>query len=174
MQSSLAVIAGPSAEKGSWARWYVAEADVGGGELVLSLEPWPIRFTCHDRSSAFLWADQNFRVVVPEVGPGAGQYKVNTRGYIYSIGRSDNPDEALHHFHWHPRDRRDPHAHVSSQAPEATTVEGIRGFHVPTGRVAFEAIARFLITDFQVKAVDEWEAILIENETLFARYRTWA
>jgi hypothetical protein len=87
MQSSLAVIAGPSAEKGSWARWYVAEADVGGGELVLSLEPWPIRFTCHDRSSAFLWADQNFRVVVPEVGPGAGQYKVNTRGYIYSIGR---------------------------------------------------------------------------------------
>lgn len=174
MQSTLAVIAGPSAEKGAWARWYVGESDIGGGELVLSTEPYPLSFQTSDRSPVYMWADQNFRVLVPETGPGAGQWKVNTRGYVYAVGRSERLDDATHHFHWIPRLRPDPHAHVVSNAPDATIEEGVRGVHIPTGRVSFETIIRFMITEYGVRPIADWEAVLAENEALFARYRTWA
>jgi len=50
-------------------------------------------------------------------------------------------------WHWHPLTtpgRSDPHTHVRS---DNVGLPGLRELHIPSGRVAFEEVAYFLIAD---------------------------
>jgi hypothetical protein len=173
MQDTLAVVAGPSAERGSYAHWFACEADVRG-EMVLSTDPYPVRFaSTKHRKGVYLFADQNFEFVRHDTGAYAGQFKIHTLGYVYTVSLADNIDQGLTFFHWHPRDRQDPHVHLRTDDPNATTAEGVHGLHIPTGRVSFETVVRFLIDEFAVRPASGWEKRLEVNEDLFRRHRTW-
>lgn len=106
--------------------------------------------------------------------PERGRWKVRTRQYRYHVVAADHTEVLL--FHWHPErsgNRTFPHLHVgSSQLTTDAVMSG--SAHIPTGRVALEAVIRLLITEFKVPAKrDDWEAVLADGEDRFVRWRTW-
>lgn len=50
-----------------------------------------------------------------------------------------------------------------------------RKTHVPTGRVALEAVLELLIRDFGVVPLrTDWEASLAEGRRMFEQWQTWS
>jgi hypothetical protein len=118
---------------------------------------------------------------------GAGK-RVTTREYIYQIA-SGADGKALYEFHWHPekidRDTLEPvkrkigekapfpypHTHVRARDER---FEDLNKRHIPSGRVAFEDVARFLISDCSVKPKRaDWPKILTETRKEFDKTRNW-
>jgi hypothetical protein len=104
-----------------------------------------------------------------------GPWKISTRKYMYHVVTDDMTEVIL--FHWHPDGRstqQAPHLHVgSSQLTPASVVS--RRTHVPTGRVALEAVLELLIRDFGVVPLrTDWEASLAESRRRFEQWRTWS
>lgn len=101
-----------------------------------------------------------------------GEYKTQTREYIYHLF---DDESAVLEWHWHPgRQRTEPHLH--SRVAGAGTAWGIEGdkLHIPTSRVAFEEIIRFLIVDLGVEPIrEDWAATLDEAMRAFLRWRRW-
>lgn len=156
---------------------YVGESPSGvKGELVLTTEPYPVRLVDHvAERSLYLFVGQHFAVAEHRTGQYAGQWKVTTLAYAYSVGISAHPDDAWIHWHWHPSNRPDAHSHlVAAGDPIGTLREGIQGHHYPTGRVSVESVIRYLVTDCGIGARAGWDDVLAENEELFRRYRTWS
>jgi hypothetical protein len=116
----------------------------------------------------YLFLGQNFAV-----GPYAGQYKVRTLGYAYSLSQTENVDDSFLSWHWHPPDPAHPHLHVKATGPVTSTAEGTEGLHLPSGRVSVESVIRLLISEHGVDAPEGWAQVLDENEELFRKYRTW-
>ena len=155
-------------------QWYAGSAPGGPGDvLVLTTNPWPMRITNQSGVSIYLFAEQRFSVGHVTEGPNAGQWKVKTQAYVYSLGDTAHPNEAWIHWHWHPPMRDHPHLHIKSDGISATDREGVRGHHVPTGRVSFEAVLRYLVEDCEVNPREGGRQVLDENEDLFRRFRTW-
>jgi hypothetical protein len=51
----------------------------------------------------------------------------------------------------------------------------LKNLHIPTSRVSFEEIVRFLIEELRVIPTrDDWEDVIGETETRFREFRTWA
>lgn len=95
--------------------------------------------------------------------------------YMYHVVTDDMTEVIL--FHWHPDGRsaqHAPHLHVgSSQLTPASVVS--RKTHVPTGRVAVEAVLELLIRDFGVVPLrTDWEASFAESRQRFEQWRTWS
>ena len=153
--------------------WYAGETAWDKQILALTTEPWPLRIVNQDRESIYLFAGQHFSVGVVKEGWLAGQWKVRTHGYAYSLGATEHADDAWLHWHWHPPKRDDPHVHMRTADEEAPTHEGVRGHHIPSGRVSFEAVIRYLIDDCRVLPREGAREVLAENEELFRRFRTW-
>ncbi|MGH3529969.1 MAG: hypothetical protein ACRDQ6_22110 [Pseudonocardiaceae bacterium] len=104
-----------------------------------------------------------------------GPWKVSTRKYMYHVVTDDMTEVIL--FHWHPDGKstqQGPHLHVgSSQLTHGSVVS--RKTHVPTGRVALEAVLDLLIRDFGVVPLRlEWEAMLTEGQGKFEQWRSWS
>jgi hypothetical protein len=105
-----------------------------------------------------------------------GEWKSKTLAYIYAIRDSHaSGDEAeVISWHWHPLttpQRPDPHVHVRADHP---SLPGTRSLHIPSGRVAFEEVAYFLISDLGcTPARADWNDILQDTLTRFRTYRTW-
>lgn len=107
--------------------------------------------------------------------PERGPWKVSTRKYMYHVVTDDMTEVIL--FHWHPDGRstqQQPHLHVgSSQLTSASVVS--HKTHVPTGRVALEAVLELLVRDFGVVPLRaDWEASLTESRRRFEQWRTWS
>lgn len=143
-------------------------------ELVLSTNPWPVRIVNVHGESIFLFATQRFRVDRHTEGTYAGQYKVQTTQYIYALADTADVNDAWIHWHWHPPKRDHPHLHVRVDLPEMVVQEGVRGRHVPTGRVSLEALIRYLIDDCDVEPREGGREVLEDNETLFRQFRSWS
>lgn len=63
-----------------------------------------------------------------------------------------------------------PHLHVKP----ATTPIDLSAAHVPTGRVAIEAVVRFLLEEMGVAPQRaDWDAVLAANERAFIGKRSW-
>jgi hypothetical protein len=151
--------------------WTAAPPVRGGREEWVLLLPKdePIKLRRTSGGTVGLYAAQRF-VILPD-DLNEGEYKTQTREYIYHL--SDDA-AALLEWHWHPGQKTEPHLH--SRIPGAGSAWEIEGdkLHLPTSRVAFEDIIRFLITDLGVKpARDDWEALLDEAMRAFLRWRRW-
>ena len=121
-----------------------------------------------ERGRIFLSAVQTFGVVVDERGGG---WKVSTQKYIYRVDTVEpGGGDALFEWHWHPPMRFDPHVHVRADHAE---LGDIHAFHLPTARVSFESVVRFLIQDLGVAARAGWVDQLAETEEAFRQFRTW-
>ena len=127
-----------------------------------------------------LFASQRYQIIPDPRAGFEGEYKARTLEYIYevrvepdAISESDRID--LMGWHWHPLttpDRLDPHMHV--RAPYPALGKTLGKLHIPTGRVAFEEVVVFLITELGVlPARADWEKVVEETLARFRTYRTW-
>lgn len=93
-----------------------------------------------------------------------------------SIVNQEGPGRELFRWDWHPLTtprRTQPHLHVRAEQPILSTP--IERWHIPTGRVAFEEVVRFLILELVTEYNrDDWVEILAESEERFKAFRTWA
>jgi len=109
--------------------------------------------------------------IVRDKRNGRDGWKVSTQKYTYKIESSGREIIA---FQWE-RDGSDkapyPHIHCGLlQHPESPIG---RKVHIPSGRLAFEDVAYFLISELKVRHHQEnWETILRENRQRFLRHRT--
>jgi hypothetical protein len=47
--------------------------------------------------------------------------------------------------------------------------------HIPTGRVSFEEVVRFLVEELRVVPIRaDWREIVADSEVRFREYRTWS
>lgn len=148
---------------------YAAELPDEARTLVLANAPVEV-----PRKSAdpLYFAPTQYIEVVPDDRVERREFRVTTHGYIYLLSLHPRLETSVLEWHYHPyAGRPDTHLHIGS-------VEGEPGplvnAHVPTGRVSFESIMRFLITEFGVEHPHEgWKEILAECEQRFRRHRTW-
>lgn len=107
-------------------------------------------------------------------GPEYGPWRVTTRGYMYSVDDADGRE--LIAAHWHPTTpgpHTSPHMHVPndmvSEAGYFLSREPL-----PTGRITFESVVRFTVTNIGVEPLcDDWAERLLLAETPHRLYRSW-
>ena len=81
--------------------------------------------------------------------------KIRTESYVYLL--LDENDRPIEQYDWHFHKeylRKRPHLHIKhgSTGPGTSGLRaGLSGLHFPTGRLAIEELARFLIQDMDVK-----------------------
>jgi hypothetical protein len=152
--------------------WVYGETPGGSGDLSLFVGGGPLRLRCAAGADLLLDPSQRFEVI--KDGRFRGEYKVRTLAYVYKLEVADAGE--LISWHWHPLttpDRPNPHVHITADNPGLG--RGLGELHVPTGRVSFEEVARFLIRDLDVQpARDDHLEILAEAEERFRTFRTWA
>lgn len=92
------------------------------------------------------------------------EYRCSTNAYHYTL--SDEHHAEMVSWHWHPDTSPAPHVHVPALDSS---------FHIPSGRVAFERVVRFLIEDIGVvPARDDWDEVLAEQEARHRKWRKWS
>jgi hypothetical protein len=152
--------------------WRAGEGATSGAKVSV-IVPGPI-VELRRRASdpLYLTATQTFHFDDDE--RFAGERKVVTDAYAYTI--SDDPEmgSELFAWHWHPdAGREDPHLHVGRGHP---THGGLGKLHIPSGRIAFEEVLLFAIDELGVAPrVSEEEAKTVLTETLygFRKFRRW-
>ena len=157
-----------------WVSGPVPEERGGGFALTCSQEPIRLRRDA-DLPDLYLSVSQRFEIV-----PDAryqGEFKARTLAYVYRLSLdAAAEDSEILAWHWHPLttpDRTNPHLHVGVDQPELGVT--FAKLHVPTGRVSFEEVVRFLVVDLGVQpARDDWEDVIGDTEARFREFRTWA
>ncbi len=130
-------------------------------------------------SHVYFEAAQAFRIVKDQRYPG--EWKVQTLAYTYNVKvapkklrEGESPDVIM--WHWQPH-RSPEHASPHTHPPTSHRLFGLSlpDLHVPTGRVSFEEIIRFLIGEVRVLPLDEdWPKVLDRTESHYRMHRTWA
>ncbi len=149
--------------------WYTADAPRGEkGEFVLLTSEAPLTLKRAAEPAAYFTATQNFHLERDH--RFTGEWKVKTDRYEYSVNLSASMDPELLAWHWHPGSKPDPHIHARLDGPGAS----LHKMHVPTGRVSFEAVIRFLVEDLGAEpARKDWKEVLADAEGRFKKYQTW-
>ncbi len=160
------------------AHWFVGPSPSDDENLALLLRD-PIKLRRKDGLPAlFLTPFQLFRII--EDTRYDGEYKASTLAYIYAV-QLDAPenegDSEVIAWHWHPLttpDRPAPHIHVRAERNDLGVT--MSKAHIPSGRVSFEEIIRFLIEDLHVEPdrPEDWQEIVGDSESRFKTFRTWA
>jgi len=110
-------------------------------------------------------ATSNETIPVDQVQPGM-------QGYAYTISEDPDLGHELLAWHWHPTTRLDTHIHIGKSHP---THGDLAKYHVPSGRVSFEQVVRFLITDLGVSpARADWDSVLTDSHGKFVTHRRWS
>jgi hypothetical protein len=104
---------------------------------------------------------------------GHGRFKVRTREYIYAVNLSGKEVIAAH---WHPASSSpyiDPHWHIGAAALTQNGVYLERA-HIPSPRVSFEQMIRFMIEQMGVAPHrDDWSERLKRSEAVFESDKSW-
>jgi hypothetical protein len=132
----------------------------------------PIHLRCSNGlGDLFLTPTQLFKII-PDTR-FSGEYKARTLAYIYSVqvDSKDAENAELIAWHWHPLttpDRVEPHMHVQATPPLGLKV------HMPSGRVSFEQVVRFLVDDLHIEPRrKDWRTVIDECDQRFRAFRTW-
>lgn len=138
-------------------------------ELALTTEPERVRLGREGEAPIFLSAVQEFHFT-PDPRY-KGEWKVQTDAYVYHVFLGEDEADQLFAWHWHPSIRPGCHLHVG---PRIGRSRALYRLHVPTGRVAFEEVLRFLIDEFDIRrARKDWNDILSDSQARFEAFRTW-
>jgi hypothetical protein len=152
----------------------VGDSPDGGDDASLTTSQDFVRLKREGQPALFLEASQRFELVPDHRFDG--EWKSKTLAYIYAVRESDEPgdDAEVISWHWHPLttpQRPDPHVHVRA---DHAGLPSLSGLHIPSGRVAFEEVALFLIADLGCTPVrDDWRDVLEDTLVRFRAYRTW-
>jgi hypothetical protein len=110
--------------------------------------------------------------VVP-VGTAGGSWRVHSRDNIYELTIAEG--RTLLRYDWHPDSDIEggvlyPHLHLRCHVEPVNLTHA----HLPTGRVALEAVIRFALRDLEVPPQrSDWADVLDRNEQAFIAARTW-
>lgn len=133
----------------------------------------PIRLRRDDDSLIYLTALQRFRPRQDETGA----WRMRTLEYNYTVWEA-LPDRSLKpvlQWHFHPSTGTTsdtPHLHVRTS--EFLCGLTTRRLHIPTERVAFEVVVRFLIEEMAVKPTrKDWSDVIDEALEAFVKHRSW-
>jgi hypothetical protein len=102
-----------------------------------------------------------------------GRFRVTTREYIYAVSLRGREIIAAH---WHPDSSSpftEPHWHIGGVA---LTKEGVylERAHIPSPRVSFEHMIRFMIEQMGVTPRrEDWSEALERTESVFEAHKTW-
>lgn len=98
-------------------------------------------------------------------------WRVRTTSYIYTVHdcRDDGNPREVFSYQWHPHSAYvSPHFHFKKGETMVTRA------HLPTGRIAIEAIVECLLQDFGVDSPQpDWKTILSRNRELPERSGEW-
>jgi hypothetical protein len=95
-----------------------------------------------------------------------GEFRVHTDRYIYQVFPEPEMTERWLEWHWHPPDVPRPHLHVGGEWGK---------FHLPTGRVTFEIVAEFLISELNVTPQrEDWQSRLNSAHEQHLEFRSWS
>lgn len=146
----------------------VLQMRVVGNERILYYEP-PVKLQRSGGDDLYLAIIQTYRVIETDDG-----FKANTTSYNYELWRkNDREFESILEFHWHPNEEvKWPHLHVKGNSPEGA----LDRKHFPTARLCLEDFLRFLIRDFQVRAIVPYatsKEILTRNKREFVAGASW-
>jgi len=91
------------------------------------------------------------------------EWRCCTLAYSYSLAEDAQLAKECIAWHWHPGTSREPHVHVRTEHP---ALGRLARLHLPTARVSFESVVRFLIGDLGVecRAGEGWSERLAEAE----------
>lgn len=135
----------------------------------------PIRLRRADGPPVHLTAYQRFQLV-PDTRWSPDEWKASSRQYGYDIWEP-MPDGRLKpviQWHWHPASGNTDEPHIHVRAGEEICGRETRKLHIPSERVAFESVVRFLIVDLGVVPLRaDWEALIEGALAAFVRFRTW-
>jgi len=108
--------------------------------------------------------------IIPAEG-ARGPWRITTAAYSYAVGDRDGRE--VFAYHWNPAmPPTFPHLHVGARASGDLLVQNA---HLPTGRVALEAVVRLLVTELHVPPLRrDWRAVLRRGEDRFGAWRTWS
>lgn len=149
------------------AYFYVSKRPLAEDWALVS-EPSPVPLEVRGGDTIFLAATQSFRMRRHK-----GQWKCSTEEYIYNITDEEDPRKYMFAWHWHPNQWPDTHMHVNAQLSNGMKLDGR---HIPTARIAFEEVLRFLIAECEVepaKETAEWRTVLDETQERYEKFRTW-
>lgn len=107
--------------------------------------PPVIPLSTSNGSRLYLRATIRFEYVDNPDPDRAGERKVATREYVYTVGADEDLRTELYSWQWQPGAWNEPHVHVGRRHPDYDANLG--KLHIPTGRVALEQVLKFLITD---------------------------
>jgi hypothetical protein len=140
--------------------------------LTLARSGEPVRLRRDDDLPVYFRALQRF-----EPTQDGEAWRMHTLEYKYEIWepQPDRTNKPIIEWHWHPNpitgEQMDYHVHV--RASEAICGIASRRLHIPSERVAFESVVRFLIKDLGVRPRHEdWERRVDEALAAFNRFRT--
>ena len=135
-------------------------------EWALSTNPIPIPLQTRDGGVLYLTATQSFRTKRQK-----REWKVSTQAYIYNVSEWADTRDYMFAWHWHPSQPPECHLHVSAELSNHMKLDKK---HLPTARVSFEEVLRFLIEEFDVEpAKSEWQGVLAETQERYERHRSW-
>lgn len=134
--------------------------------LTTSTDPLPLKR--RQGGPIYLSAAQHFHF---ERDPRyAREWKVKTDSYAYHVRVSEDPEGELFAWHWHPGVREGCHLHIGARQRS----RALQKLHVPTGRLSFEEVLRFLIDELEVVPTrTDFDATLSDSQARFEAYRTW-
>lgn len=102
-------------------------------------------------------------------------FKVKTQGYAYRL--DDEQGEEILAYHWHPLPNPQdpvtyPHLHFNRAAQIGR--RELRSGHIPSGRIALESLALYLIEVWGVNSErTDWREVLERNLENFEQYKSW-
>ena len=139
-----------------------------GDERVLYYEP-PVKLQRTTGDHLYLTVIQTYSVIETN-----DEFKASTTSYNYELWlKRDRELAAIVEFHWHPsKEVKWPHVHVTSNSPEGA----LERKHFPTARISLEDFLRFLIRDYDIKALPPyatWKEILTRNKREFVTNASW-
>lgn len=116
-------------------------------------------------------AGQTFEIVPDD--RHSREFRTHTLGYVYTVAPVETLERELISWHYHPyAGREDTHLHLGL---EASGIGDLARMHIPSGRVAFEAVVRFLLEELLVQATrEDWRDALTDAEERFREHRTWS
>jgi hypothetical protein len=155
------------------AQWHSGPRPIGPkSEVGLTTYPYPVPLNVGSGTELYLAATQAFHFERRSLVPT--EWKVSTDEYIYNVGQSiEDARDYLFAWHWHPSIGPE-HCHVHVRA---TLLNGmsLAGTHLPTARVTFEEVIRFLVGEFDViQAREDWLDILADTQARHEKHRSWA
>ncbi|MBF5032271.1 MULTISPECIES: hypothetical protein [unclassified Micromonospora] len=114
-----------------------------------------------------------FYMIIEDPREDYGPYRVTTRGYDYSVRKTDGA--AVIDYHWHPvglSHEKRPHIHLGSSQLRPDAVLSNKQ-HILSGRVTLESVVRDLIGLGVPPRFEDYAALLDLCEAPHLLHRTW-